>query len=95
MAEISKAQQVAAVIQGTGERSSIGVTKVISVRLPVDLLADLECFAKLSEKTRNAMVEMLLNVGIEEVCKNLTEDTLAELQGMHSLALNAELKESE
>lgn len=79
---ISSADQAAAIVEGTAESTYIGVSKVISVRLPVVLATSVQALAHKSGKTRNAAVAMLLEVGLEEVRQRLSEDTLTELHSI-------------
>ncbi len=75
---IPAAAEVASIIEGRGESSYIGSTKVISVRLPEHLVVRLQALAHKSSKTRNAMIVNLLEVGVEEVIKLLKPETLQE-----------------
>jgi predicted DNA-binding protein len=84
---IQAADQVAAIVEGRGENSYVGVTKVTSVRLPLHLAVKLQALAHKSGKTRNAMIVNLLEVGLEEVHQRLTPKTLQELQELESEAL--------
>lgn len=85
---IQAADQVAAIVEGRGENTYIGVTKVTSVRLPLHLAVKLQALAHKSGKTRNAMIVNLLEVGLEEVHQRLTPETLAQLQDLESEALS-------
>ena len=85
---IQAADQVAAIVEGRGENSYIGATKVTSVRMPLHLAVKLQALAHKSGKTRNAMMVNLLEVGLEEVFQRLTPETLAQLQDLESEALS-------
>jgi predicted DNA-binding protein len=85
---IQAADQVAAIVEGRGENTYIGVTKVTSVRLPLHLAVKLQALAHKSGKTRNAMMVNLLEVGLEEVYQRLAPKTLEELQDLESEALS-------
>ena len=77
--EISAAEFAAAMVEGNAKTEYSGGTKVISVRLPVHLAVQLQALAQKMAKTRNAAVEMLLEVGLEEVRSRLSEETCKEL----------------
>ena len=77
---IREAEHVAALIEGNATTNFVGATKVISARLPLHLLADLEAFAEKSGRSRNAMLAMLLDVGLEEVRAGLKPKTVKEIQ---------------
>lgn len=85
---IQAADQVAAIVEGRGETHYMGVTKVISVRLPLHLSVKLQALAHKSGRTRNSMMVNLLEVGLEEVFQRLTPETLAQLQDLESEALS-------
>ncbi len=78
--EVTQAEITASIIEGKGNASYIGATKVISLRLPVFLEAEIQAFAHKSGKTRNGMVAMLLQTGIEQVKQHLSEEALAEIE---------------
>ena len=76
---IREADHVAALIEGNADTNFMGVTKVLSARLPMVQVAEIEAIAEKSGKTRNAMLSMLLSVGIEEVRAGLKTKTLKEI----------------
>lgn len=76
---ISAADHAAAIVEGRGKTDYIGVTKVISARIPSNLFSDLQALAHVSGKTRNATLCTLLEVGIEEVKARLAPETLKNL----------------
>lgn len=77
--EISAAEFAAAMVEGKAKTEYTGGTKVMSVRLPVHLAVQLQALAQKSGKTRNATVEMLLGVGLEEVRIRLSDEACQEL----------------
>lgn len=78
--EVTRAEITASIIEGRGQRSYVGATKVISVRLPSLLEAEVQAFAHKSGKTRNGMVAMLLEAGIEQVKQHLSDDAIEEIK---------------
>ena len=76
---IRAADQAASVVEGRGKYEYSGITKVISVRLPVILAAQVQALSHKSAKTRNFTVTSLLEVGLEEVRERLSEETLKDL----------------
>lgn len=91
---ILAADQVAAIVEGRGENSYVGVTKVTSVRLPLHLSVKLQALAHKSGKTRNAMMVNLLEVGLEEVYQRLSPETVEQLQELESEALSDQAGEA-
>ena len=77
---ISAAQHAAGILEGTAKTNYIGVTKVISVRLPSPLLAELQGFAHKSGKSRNSIISILLEVALEEVKKHASPEALEDLE---------------
>ena len=87
---ITAAEHAAQIVEGLGSSTSIEKTKVISVRLPVVLSIELMALAHKSGKTRNATIGTLLEVGLEEVRKHLSEQTLSEISAIQSEMLSDE-----
>lgn len=79
---ISEAQHVAGIIEGTANTEALHAMKGTSVRLPLILLARLDAFAGVAGKTRNYIIERMLEVGMEETVKHLEDETL---QKVHML----------
>lgn len=87
---IRAADHAAAIVEGRAKTEHVGTTKVLSVRLPTFLAAQVQALAHKSGKTRNATIGTLLEVGLEEVRGRLAEDTIKEL-----VAIEAELLQEE
>lgn len=83
---IKAADQAAAIVQGRGKTEYIGATKLITIRIPMPLAIQLQAMAQKSGKSRNATIETLLEVGLEEVRDRLDEATMTDL-----LAIEQEL----
>ena len=83
---IKAADQAAAIVQGRGKTEYIGATKLITIRIPIPLAIQLQAMAQKSGKSRNATIETLLEVGLEEVRDRLDEATMTDL-----LAIEQEL----
>ena len=80
--EVSAAEFAAGMVEGTAKTEYVGGTKVVSARLPVHLAVYLQAMAQKMGKTRAACMEMLLEVGLEEVRKHLSEETCKELSAI-------------
>ena len=80
--EVTQAEITASIIEGKGNASYIGATKVISLRPPVFLEAEVQAFAHKSGKTRNGMVAMLLQTGIDQVKQHLSTESLEEIESL-------------
>ena len=77
---VTAAQHAAQILQRTGSSRSIEATKVISLRMPLSLLAEIQGFAHKSGKSRNSTIAMLLEVGLEEVKNHLSPEDLQDLK---------------
>jgi len=88
---IKAADHAANIVEGRGSSDYIGMTKVISSRLPINLVAEVQALANKSGKTRNAMISALLEVGIEEVRGRLKTKTLREINSFVNQAILDEL----
>lgn len=76
---ITAAEQAASIVSGTGKTEYIGATKMISIRVPQHIADRLQAMAHRSSKSRNAMICTLIDVGLEEVEKCLSEEVRHEL----------------
>jgi hypothetical protein len=85
--EVSNAQELAAVVAGTGSTQMSAVMKMVSYRIPVHLLAPVDAMAAKSKKSRNAMLNLLIQVGLDEVRKHFSEEVAADLLIGESAAL--------
>ena len=88
---IREAEHVAALIEGTATTRFMGATKVISVRLPILQIAELEAFANQSGRSRNAMVALLLDVAFEEVRAGLKAKTLKAIEAQKNVKISEEM----
>src|SRR5450830_454118 len=81
---ISEAEQVAGIVEQTGTMINEGVSKVLSIRIQLRILDDVQALTQKSGKSRNFMIERLLEVGLEEVHKQLSEKTMQEVNELTS-----------
>lgn len=81
---ISAAEHAAQIVEGTGQSQYIGASKVVSVRMPATLSAQVSGLSHKSGRTRNATIAMLLEVGLEEVKTRLKPETLEQLADITS-----------
>ncbi len=77
---IKAADHAAAIVQGRGKTEYIGLTKLITIRLPMPLAIHLQAMAQKSGKSRNATIATLLEVGLEEVRERLDDQTIDQLR---------------
>ena len=76
---IKAADQAAAIVEGRGKTEYVGVSKLITIRVPDHLAIKLQAMAHKSGKSRNATIATLLEVGLEEVRERLDDSTIDEL----------------
>lgn len=72
--EITKAEHLAQVVGGHGTATMKADAKPVLTRLPVWSLAEVDAMAEMAHKSRNAMVIHLLDVGLEEVRKQMDDE---------------------
>lgn len=84
--EVSAAEMLASVVSGSGEHISVMSVKPISFRIPLDALARVDALAGKANKSRNAMLNMLVDVGLQEVLRRLPEKTFEEIQSRENHA---------
>lgn len=75
----TKAEHLAAVIEGTGSTRLIGVARPVLLRVPEWNLAELDAMAKMAGKSRNAMAVHLLDLALDVVREKLSDDKLSNL----------------
>jgi hypothetical protein len=89
--EPTEAQIVASIINGTGKSETVASMRTISARVIVTTLARVDAMAQKAGKSRNEMLNMLLDVACNEVYNNLESDVIQELQAREMAALQASL----
>jgi predicted DNA-binding protein len=77
---IKAADQAAAIVEGRGKTEYVGVSKLITIRVPMHLAIQLQAMAQKSGKSRNATIATLLEVGLEEVSERLDLQTIEQLR---------------
>ena len=90
---ITAVQQVVSIVEGHGRAVNEGTSKVTSVRLSVNLLSKVQGLAQKSGVTRNAMIAMLLEVGVDEVTGHLSPQVSQQLSDITSECLDDLLAE--
>ena len=74
--EVTTAQALAAVIENTGEIKTIEVTKMVSYRAPLQIIARVDAFAAQADKSRNYMMSRVIEAGFDAISENLSPETL-------------------
>ena len=77
---IKAADQAAAIVEGRGKTEYVGVSKLITIRVPDHLAIKLQAMAHKRGKSRNATIATLLEVGLEEVSERLDLQTIEQLR---------------
>lgn len=77
--EISKAEHMAQVLTGKGTVRMVAGVKPLLARVPVHEVAEIDAMASMAQKSRNAMLVYLLEVGLEEVRKQLDDEAAQHL----------------
>lgn len=79
---IKAADHAAAIVEGRAKGEYVGLTKIITIRIPMPLAIQLQALAQKSGKSRNATIGTLLDVAIEEVRERLDASTIKELEAI-------------
>lgn len=88
--DVTHAQHVAAIVAGTAQNNSVASAKNIAHRIPVHLCAQVDAMAQTAGKSRNAMINLLINVGVQEVRAEVSDEvgealTIAEAKAISLL----------
>lgn len=70
----SRIEHLANVISGTGTHAMKAAARSISYRIPVYDLARLDAMASVAGKSRNAMLNLVVSAGLDEVWKLLPKN---------------------
>ena len=76
MARYTQAMHIASVLAGKGEITVKAEMRAVMARLPESQVAEIDAMAKLSRKTRSAMIVHLLNASLEAVRHASDKNTL-------------------
>lgn len=95
--EPTSAEAVANTISGFGTTSLNAAAKSVAYRIPVHLLVSVDAMATQANKSRNAMLNLLVKVGVEEVRKQLSDDVAEKIckdeAGHYALLLDAPVEQ--
>lgn len=83
---VSTAKNVAALIVSEGVADAAIPMKGISARIDLGTLARIDSMANKAGKSRNEMINLLLDVGCDAVYENFTQEQIEELQSRESFA---------
>jgi predicted DNA-binding protein len=90
---VSSAEFLAGLVSGTASGKSNGYVKAISFRVSVSSLARVDALAGKAKKSRNAMLNLLLSVGLEEVFDRIDQDVFEEIQSREIHAIQTFMDE--
>lgn len=85
--DVSAVDVLASVVSGTGKHRSISVARPVSYRVPIATLARVDALAEKAGKSRNSMLNMLVDVGLEELFSRLSQENLEEVQSREMYAI--------
>src|SRR5437870_4513812 len=85
--EVSAADVLASVVSGTAKNRMTAAVRAISYRVPVSSLARVDALASKTGKSRNAILNMLVDAGLEEVFLRLSQEHLEEVQSREMFAI--------
>ena len=82
----TSAQIIASLVSGTGETEAVSSQRAVSARIDFGTLARVDSIAQHAKKSRNEMINLLLDAGREEVYGHLETDVIEELQIIEAAA---------
>jgi hypothetical protein len=83
---VSEAKKVASLITSQGVTDAASIMRGISARVDLGTLARIDSMADKAGKSRNEMINLLLDVGCDAVYENFTQEQIEELQSRESFA---------
>lgn len=86
--DYTSAQMTAAVLNGTGKLEGKAPLAHFTGRVPFWQLSQIEAMAQKAQKSRNSMLALVLEAGIEAIRSHLDEKTLGELRMLEGEATN-------
>lgn len=89
--EPTEVEILASLISGTAKVESIAAQRAISARIDVRTLARVDSMAHQAGKSRNEMLNMLLDVACVSVYDHLQTDVIEQLQSREIVALGESL----
>jgi predicted component of type VI protein secretion system len=87
--EPNEVQVLASLINGSMQIQSVSAQRAISARIDIHTLARVDSMAKQAKKSRNDMLNMLLDVACFAVYEHLEQPVIEELQSRESFELEA------
>ena len=82
--EPTSAEVVAQTISGFGTTFLTAQAKSVAYRVPVHLLVKVDAMAAHGKKSRNAMLNLLVRVGVDEVTKQLSTDVAEQISKLEN-----------
>lgn len=93
--EPTASQVLASLVSGTGKVEVISAQRAISARIDLVTLARVDSMAQQAKKSRNEMINLLLEAACEEVYSHLETDVIVDLQSREMAALQSSLTSEE
>src|SRR5450759_5956703 len=90
--EPSEAQMLASIVTGTGNASYVGVAVQRSHRFPYHLFIQIENMAKIADSSVSAIINQLIECGLESVKKELPQNIVKQLTRTTENPLERSLK---
>lgn len=91
--QITLADFTADLVEGRAKGEYAGMTRVVSVRMPIHTVVACQALADQAQVTRNSLICHLLSVGIEEVRNRLSSQTFETLMHFEAALLQSFIEE--
>lgn len=78
--EYNATELLAAMLKGNASSKNVSMSKLISARIPLVLLATIDAFAETMSAKRNKTLVLILEAGIEAALDEIDDETLRRLK---------------
>ena len=88
--EVTPAEQLAALVSGNAKHTISAVQRAVSARINLHTLARVDAMAAKAGKSRNDMLNLMLDVAADEIYRAVDEKVLQDLQSREIVTLDQE-----
>ena len=77
--KMALADMTAKLVEGHEIKEDNNIFRVVSVRMPIELVANCQALADQAQVTRNILICKLIEIGVQEVESRLSSETLLQI----------------
>jgi predicted deacylase len=90
----TKSEHIANMLSGNGSSTLKATVRAVAYRCPIELLGTVDAMAAKAKKSRNAMLNLLVEAGVAAVRSDLSDEVVLELSATEYSYVQALLGES-